>query len=382
MILSRTININDIRIELSEYGNPTGTKEWFAFLHASDIRKSFREQMADITASLQCLFEEYMNDTTCIKARCHVSDAANQTNAIEKELKDIIAGTITIVQQPPLDGTKIALGIYAVDNTGRVSSYNGHTEMEHNGYIHLWTTAKGKSDTDTYNQTTAMFEDYCNHIATKGMNIKDNCMRTWLYVNDIDNNYTDVVRGRNDVFDKKGLTEETHFIASTGIAGYSGIKGTNVVLETYSVKGLLPEQIRFLYATSHMNRTSDYGVRFERGVSITYGDRTQAFISGTASINNKGKILYTGDIQKQTERMWENVGQLLKETDMTLDDDVMQMTIYLRDMADYTVTKELFDKRFPHTPKLILHAPVCRPGWLIEMECICIKDNQCTFNVF
>ena len=80
--------------------------------------------------------------------------------------------------------------------------------------------------------------------------------------------------------------------------------------------------------------------------------------------------------------MWENVGQLLKETDMTLDDDVMQMTIYLRDMADYTVTKELFDKRFPHTPKLILHAPVCRPGWLIEMECICIKDNQCTFNGF
>ena len=46
--------------------------------------------------------------------------------------------------------------------------------------------------------------------------------------------------------------------------------------------------MRHLYAASHMNRTSDYGVSFERGTAIEYGDRIHALISGTASIDNRG----------------------------------------------------------------------------------------------
>ena len=34
----------------------------------------------------------------------------------------------------------------------------------------------------------------------------------------------------------------------------------------------------------------------------------------------------------------------------------------------------MYDKRFPHTPKVFVHAPVCRPGWLIEMECMGVKE--------
>ena len=49
------------------------------------------------------------------------------------------------------------------------------------------------------------------------------------------------------------------------------------------------------------------------------------------------------------------------------------MIVYLRDMADYAVVKRMFDERFPSTPKVITLAPVCRPGWLIEMECMGAK---------
>ena len=59
---------------------------------------------------------------------------------------------------------------------------------------------------------------------------------------------------------------------------------------------------------------------------------------------------------------------LLKEAECTFD-DMGQMIVYLRDIADYTIVKEMYDKRFPCTPKVFVHAPVCRPGWLIEMEC-------------
>ena len=73
--------------------------------------------------------------------------------------------------------------------------------------------------------------------------------------------------------------------------------------------------------------------------------------------------------------MWENVEALLNEAECSFD-DLAQAIVYLRDPADYQVVKDMFEQRFPHLPKVILLAPVCRPGWLIEMECIAIKTDQ------
>ena len=122
-----------------------------------------------------------------------------------------------------------------------------------------------------------------------------------------------------------------------------------------------PGQIQFLYAPTHLNPTYEYGVTFERGTAVTYGDRKQVFISGTASIYNRGEIVYPGDIVKQTERMMENISVLLKEADATTR-DITQAISYLRDMADYAVL-----------------APVCRPGWLIETECIAVVPTESSF---
>ena len=82
-----------------------------------------------------------------------------------------------------------------------------------------------------------------------------------------------------------------------------------------------------------------------------------------------------GDIVKQTERMWENVNALLEEGGASFD-DVMQIIVYLRDICDYPVVKAMFDRKFPDTPHVITLAPVCRPTWLIEMECIAVKERH------
>ena len=63
---------------------------------------------------------------------------------------------------------------------------------------------------------------------------------------------------------------------------------------------------------------------------------------------------------------------LLKEAECTFD-HVQHLLVYLRDTADYTVVSEMFEKRFPNIPKVFLLAPVCRPGWLVEMECMAVK---------
>jgi enamine deaminase RidA (YjgF/YER057c/UK114 family) len=113
-------------------------------------------------------------------------------------------------------------------------------------------------------------------------------------------------------------------------------------------------------------------VSFERGTRIDYGDRRHVLISGTASINNKGLVMYPGDVVKQTHRMWDNVEALLKEADCTYD-DVSVMIVYLRDTADHLTVSRLYQERFPEKPHVIVHAPVCRSGWLVEMECMAVK---------
>lgn len=381
MTIERTITSNNALIELFQFQGKSETIEYHAYIHATNSLLSFQEQLQSLAKAAKDLLSLAPQGTKCFMARCHVSDAANQSDTIKNILSPILNSTLSIIQQPPLDGTKIALWIYAVSNVEK-EYINGISKLYHNGYKHYWTTEKGNSEDSTYQQTVSLLDNSTNILKNESMSICDNCKRTWLYVNDIDNHYADVVNGRNDVFDREKLTEQTHYIASTGIFGYTGKRGVNVMLDTYSIKGLKVEQTQYLYALSNLNRTSEYGVRFERGVAIKYGDRTHAFISGTASIDNMGNILYPNDIKKQTQRMWENVEALLAEVDMHLDEDVAMMTVYLRDMADYNIVKVLFEKRFPNRPKAIVLAPVCRPGWLIEMECICIKETKNKFRDF
>ena len=91
--------------------------------------------------------------------------------------------------------------------------------------------------------------------------------------------------------------------------------------------------------------------------------------------------MHPNDIKQQVQRMWDNVEALLAETEATFN-DMGQFLIYLRDTGDYQVVKEMFEERFPDTPKVILLAPVCRPGWLVEMECMGVKQHKSDYPNF
>ena len=114
---------------------------------------------------------------------------------------------------------------------------------------------------------------------------------------------------------------------------------------------------------------------FERGTVVKFGDRAHAYISGTASINNKGEVVHVGDIEAQTYRMMENVKVLLEEGKFK-EDDIAQIIVYLRDLCDYDCVKSIISKHYPTIPQIYTLAPVCRPEWLIEMECIAIKEQH------
>ena len=134
-------------------------------------------------------------------------------------------------------------------------------------------------------------------------------------------------------------------------------------------------QMQYLYALENLSPTAIYGVSFERGTRLILGDRSHYFISGTASIDKQGKVMYPGDVAAQTRRLLDNIEALLQEGEASLS-DIKLATLYLRDTADADMTRKIVFDRIGRTlPLVTVKAPVCRPAWLVEMECIAVNNK-------
>jgi len=366
----QTFQFENAYAEAFQFDNGTAVKEYHVMIHVNSSRLPYTTQLEAVMNAYNSLIEDPMKGAQAVFKRYFLSDAANQADEII--VSDVTDCAKSIIQQAPLDGTKVALWVYLMTNVQTGLSQSGLYEVRHGDFRHLWNGSAHNMAANSEYQTRLLFNEYNMQLIEEGCTLEANCIRTWFFVNDVDLNYGGVVRARNQFFFTQGLTVHTHFIASTGIGGRQQDPNVLSQMDNYAIAGVKKEQIHYLYAPSHLNRTSDYGVSFERGTYVDYADRRQVFISGTASINNKGEVMYPKDIVKQTHRMWENVEALLAEADCTFD-EVGEMVVYLRDTADYDLVKEMYEERFPGKPYVIVHAPVCRPGWLIEMECMAVK---------
>lgn len=360
----------EVTAEVAAYEPKEGVTEWHVILHVNNNQLPFGEQLGRLYEAEDRLpgMPEFWGAQYIMK-RYFLSDSTNQ-QPLMRQQKNI---SVSLIQQQPLDGTKIAAWLYLQSGV-EVKEQNGAVVVSHNGYRHLWKMGMVNNQGDSARQTEELLTEYEAMLSKFNATLAENCIRTWFFVRDVDTNYHGLVVARRDNFIQQGLTEKTHYISSTGIGGSPADTKALVQLGTYAITGLEPEQQHYLYAPTHLNPTYEYGVTFERGTVVEYGDREHVFISGTASINNKGEVVHVGDIVLQTQRMWENVEALLKEGE-TGWEDVMQIVVYLRDTADYEVVRQLFAERFPHIPTVITLAPVCRPTWLVEMECIAVKEK-------
>ena len=366
--LSR-IEFENARADVLCFDNGTEVKEYHAMIHVSAKRLTYAKQLEAVMNAYQGLLDRLL-DTQAVFKRYFLSDAANQADEIV--VADVTDCAKSIIEQAPLDGTKVALWVYLMSGVQTGMTKSGLYEAKHGEFRHLWNASAHNLAANSEYQMRLLFNEYVMQLAEEGCKLADNCIRTWLFVNDVDLNYGGVVRARNQFFFTQGLTIHTHFIASTGIGGKQQDPNVLTQMDNYAIAGIQKDQIHYLYAPTHLNRTSDYGVSFERGTAVDYADRRHVFISGTASINNKGEVMYPKDVEKQTRRMWDNVEALLAEAECTYD-DVPMLIVYLRDVADYDLVSSLFAERFPDKPLVIVHAPVCRTGWLVEMECMAVK---------
>ncbi|MBQ6227225.1 MAG: translation initiation inhibitor [Prevotella sp.] len=298
-------------------------------------------------------------------AKIFLSDAQNQYKDLTEStlFAEILAHVPTsIIEQPPLDGSKISILL--------------KTSTEEMPFLFhsIRLSEEETRGANSYIQTMLIFNKYLEKMKELGLTLKEHCVRTWIYVADIDVNYEGMVRARNDIFRNQGLTPETHFIASTGIGGFSQTRSESVAIDFLTYPKIKESDKKYLQALDHLNPTHEYGVSFERGTRLQTTQGHTFFISGTASIDKHGKALYVGDIHHQTGRLLENISALLHDGGATMR-DVQYFYVYLRDPSDRDEVEALLQKAYPDIPHVLLQGKVCRPEWLVEMECVAYKNN-------
>jgi enamine deaminase RidA (YjgF/YER057c/UK114 family) len=131
-----------------------------------------------------------------------------------------------------------------------------------------------------------------------------------------------------------------------------------------------------------LNEAYDYGSAFSRGMRIELGKFVLLLISGTASIDDRGRTLYEGDLRAQTRRTFDNITSLLAAEGATWK-DIVRTTCYLRDIErDYKAFNEertafYKEERLNPVPASTgIQAILCRPDLLVEIEAIAMFRRE------
>jgi reactive intermediate/imine deaminase len=101
------------------------------------------------------------------------------------------------------------------------------------------------------------------------------------------------------------------------------------------------------------------------------------FISGQAAIDMKGQIVGAGDFNAQAEQVFANLDRVLRAGGSSLA-NVIKVTIFLRDMANFQKIVELRGRYFtpPYPADTIVEvSSLYTPEALLEIEAIAIADE-------
>lgn len=336
--------------------------------------------------ALSCLVRAYhlaldaagLSTDSALFQRVFCSDVVNQSPLFDDPACGLVTATpcaLSRIGQAPLPAAKFALWAYHLhdpENPPQITADAFAVSCRRGPLTHHWSTGMTDgSDGGAAEQTRRILETQDAWLRSAGMTMKDHVVRTWWFVQNIDADYRGLVEARREFFSTRGLTAETHYIASTGIAGAHPETAARVALDAYAVSGLREGQSRHLTAPDFLCPTHAYGVTFERATEMRFADRSHVWISGTASIDSAGIILHGGDVVRQLDRTLLNIEALLQKASANLG-DLAIMLVYLRDPADGALVEQALRERCATTPFILLHAPVCRPGWLIEIEGVAI----------
>ncbi|MBW1617008.1 MAG: hypothetical protein JRJ49_10890 [Deltaproteobacteria bacterium] len=201
-----------------------------------------------------------------------------------------------------------------------------------------------------------------------------NIIRTWIYFPRILDWYGEFNKARNKCFKEFRLISEKkiYLPASTGIKG-KRFKGEECFMDLLAI---IPksEEIKISVMDNRLqNEAFDYGSAFSRGIKVSCNNKSHFYISGTASIDNKGKTTYYNDPQGQITETLLNIASLLESEDAGLK-NIARIAGYCKNKEVYEKAKQII-KSFDleSIPFIFLFADVCREELLFEAAVIAVN---------
>jgi enamine deaminase RidA (YjgF/YER057c/UK114 family) len=363
-------------------------------------RGTFRQQAEELFAQLVCIMSHQATPLTPTTMMVFLKDAGDERECrevIQRRFGDV-QPVINFVAQPPCCGAALGVELWALGGTGvQVRRYNPHLiTVESDGirWIHCGGVRGGRDSEGAHGEAISAFRQLEQHLAMAGAGFED-VVRTWIYVNQITEGpdgrqrYQELNRARTDFFADVGLcgtmrapwAPEKIYPASTGI----GTQGGDIVMSCMALASERPDV--FVMPLENPQQTAAYNYdqvyspktpKFSRAMAVVQGHFTATLVSGTASIVN-AVTMHPGDVVKQTAQTIENIEKLIAPGNFarhglagggaTLK-DIAKLRVYVKHAADYERCRACCEERLPGVPAIYLHADVCRPDLLVEIEAV------------
>jgi 2-iminobutanoate/2-iminopropanoate deaminase len=100
------------------------------------------------------------------------------------------------------------------------------------------------------------------------------------------------------------------------------------------------------------------------------------FTAGQVAVDSERRVVGPGDIRAQTEQTLTNVRAVLERCGATME-DVVKVTIWLRDFDDYAGMNEVYARWFspPEPVRACVRADLVQPQLLVEIEATAVVSE-------
>ena len=185
---TKTYEQDFIHAQICSFEGKGGVTEYHIMFSVTDPSLSFGEQLDSLQRAYDAVTKKEVGNAVAVFRRYFLSDAANQADILmERECENPFCA-LSIVQQAPLNGTKIALWTWLQTGMATETCNSGMFEASHNGYRHLWNGgAHNKATTSEY-QTRLLLNDYVMQLTEQHCTLAADCIRTWFFVQNVDVN--------------------------------------------------------------------------------------------------------------------------------------------------------------------------------------------------
>ena len=123
------------RAEIFCFEGTSEVNEYHAMIHVGNVMLTFNEQLEAVQDAYQQLLQKWPEAHAVFK-RYFLSDASNQAD--EVIASDVTDCAKSVIQQAPLDGSKIGMWVYLQTNVVTGMTHGGLYEVQHGAYRHFW----------------------------------------------------------------------------------------------------------------------------------------------------------------------------------------------------------------------------------------------------